>query len=345
MTTANSQGGGAAQASLESALPLKVAIRIFDERERRHLSQILLLAAQRSPGRILTVSAADAEVVLINPEEPGSALFIRNAQRGKRPLPVIYGGEPEPGLPWLAKPARSNDVIDLLNRLPGFLDAVSSDSAGETVGDDLPPLIPTHDFNGVLSRLHGIRRQEQPVLINTGQGEILVDPRPGTAYVPRQSAGDKLTHTYAGMASMLADAIRPVSRAELVERIASFRHDIFSLEELGWSLSLLARPVEPAPAALMQKRFRLRHWPNFARLEHTQLHLIWAGMLIRQPLDLSTLLARSPQGFAPLARFYNGCALAGLLVHSDQVRGQSGAQATDSRRSGIFKRLLDRLAG
>ena len=91
MTTAQSQGGGA-PASLESALPLKVAIRIFDERERRHLNQILLLAAQRSPGRILTVSAADAEVVLINPEEPGSAVFIRNARRGKRPLPVIYWG-------------------------------------------------------------------------------------------------------------------------------------------------------------------------------------------------------------------------------------------------------------
>ena len=249
------------------------------------------------------------------------------------------------GLPWLAKPARSNDVIELLNRLPAFLETAAGDCADETIRDDLPPLIPTHDFGEVLARLHGIRRQEQPMVIGSGQGEIIVDPRPGTVYVPRHAAGDKLAQTCAGMASMCADDIRPLSRAALVERIASFRHDALSLEELGWTLSLLARPVEPASPELLQKRFRLRHWPNFARLEHTQLHLIWAGMLIRQPLDLSTLLARSPQGFAPLARFYNGCALAGLLVHSDQVRGQSGGPATDTRRSGIFKRLLDRLAG
>ena len=68
-------------------------------------------------------------------------------------------------------------------------------------------------------------------------------------------------------------------------------------------------------------------------------------LLIRQPMNLSALLARSPQGFAPVARFYNGCALAGLLINSDQIRGATGIVQGQAKRSGIFKRLLDKLAG
>ena len=329
-----------------SEAPLvRIAIRIFDERERRHLQQILLLATLRLPGKFVTVPAAEAEVVFINPEEPGAEVFIRNARRGKRPVPVIYGGEAQRDLPWLAKPAISNDLIELINKLPDFLREVETER--RVAGQDAEPLplIETHDFSSVMQRLQSLKRSDHPTLIDTGRSHVLVDPRPGIAYVPAQAAGPQLGRTYEAMAAIKDSQISHVSRADLVEKISSFRHESISLEELGWSLAFMARPREPAPVQLMQTRFRLRHWPNFARLEHTQLHLLWAGMLIRQPMNLAALLARSPQGFAPVARFYNGCALAGLLINSDQTRGPSALVQGQTKRSGIFKRLLDKLAG
>jgi hypothetical protein len=320
---------------------IRLAIRIFDERERSHLSQILSLAAQRSPGKFVEVAAAQADVVFVNPDEPGAAVFIRNALRGKKPVPVIYGGEPERGLPWLGKPARSKEVLDLIATLPAFVAAelpASSVSAGSEEGDDQAILIPTHDFAAVLNALHGMRRREQPCVIAAGAGEILIDPRPGIAYVPSHSAGDRLVRTYSSMASLGADAIRSIPRASLIERLASFRHEAVSLEELGWSLAFLARPREPAPDAVMKTRLRLRHWPNFARLEHNQLHLVWAGMMIRQPLTISRFdSAAHLRGLLPLPGSTTPARLPDLLVSSDQVRGtvaQSDAMADQSSAVG-----------
>jgi hypothetical protein len=337
-------------AAVEDPQPIRLAIRIFDERERRNLSQILLLAVQRYEGAILTVGAADAEVVLINPDEPGSAVFIRNARRGKRPVPVVYGGTPETGLPWLAKPARSNDILALFRELPAYLkhteETVPAVNGTEPASAEaVPPLIPTHDFCQVMQYLHGVRAEQSPSLIETGNGQILIDPRPRAVYVPAQIGGERLASTYAAMSALPAGSIRPLSRQELAERISSLRHDSISLDEFGWSLSFMSRPREPDPAVIGDRRFRLRHWPNFARLEHTQLHLVWAGMMIRQPLSLAMLIARSPQGFAPVARFYNGCALANLLVCSDQQRGAPVQSSAAASRTGIFKRLLEKLAG
>jgi hypothetical protein len=324
---------------------VRIAVRIFDERERRHLQQILLLATQRLPGKFITVPAAEAEVVFINPDEPGAEVFIRNARRGKRPVPVIYGGEAQRDLPWLAKPAISNDLIELIKSMPDFLREGSTEKHGNVQGIDLLPLIETHDFSNVMHRLHQLKRSDNPTVIDVGSSHVLVDPRPGVAYVPVQAAGPRMSKTYEAMAVLQDGRISHISRADLIEKISSFRHESISLEELGWSLAFMARPREPAPVTLIQTRFRLRHWPNFARLEHTQLHLLWAGMLIRQPMSLSALLARSPQGFAPVARFYNGCALAGLLINSDQTRGPSSPLQGQEKRSGIFKRLLEKLAG
>lgn len=322
---------------------LKIAIRIFDDRERWHLSQIMSLAAPRCRVDMESVAAADADVVFINPEEPGAELFIRNAGRGKRPLPVVYGGDAAPGIPWLVKPARSPEMVTLLNQLPDQLELITPDTPAAPTMQDSPDLLPTHDFVSVLSLLRSIRSHATPVQLDTGNGKLVIDPRSGTVYIPAQCAGPNLAGTYTALETLPAERINNIDRVTMVKDLAARRVESLSLDELGWSLSFLARPAEPAPAAALETRVRLKHWPNFARLEHSQIHLVWAGMLIRQPLTLSALLARSPQGFAPAARFYNACALSGLLICSDQAR-KTKVVTRGEQRTGIFKKILQKLA-
>ena len=323
---------------------LKIAIRIFDDRERWHLSQIMALAAPRCEVDMETVAAADADVVFINPEEPGAELFIRNAGRGKRPLPVVYGGDATPGIPWLVKPARSSEMVTLLNQLPEQLEMITPEAPAAPAMQNSPELLPTHDFVNVLSLLRNIRSHATPVQLDTANGELVIDPRSGTVYVPAQCAGPNLAGTYAALETIPQERIRAIDRVSMVKSLAARRVESISLDELGWSLSFLARPAEPAPASALETRVRLKHWPNFARLEHSQIHLVWAGMLIRQPLTLSAIIARSPQGFAPAARFYNACALSGLLTCSDQAR-KTKVVASGEQRTGIFKKILQKLAG
>ena len=333
----------AGETSPEGERRLKVAIRIFDDRERWHLSQILTLAAPRSGLLLETVAAADADVVFINPDEPGSDLFIRNAGRGKRPLPVVYGGEAAADLPWLLKPARSTEMVPLLKSLPDHLDQLAPDAVVAPLKTERPPLLPTHDFVTALDLVRTVRQQSGPVRIQLGHDAMLIEPRSGEVYLPGHRAGPNLADTYATLASLPAEMITTIDRPAMVKELAARRVETLGLDELGWSLAFLARPAEPAPATVLEARVRLRHWPNFARLEHSQMHLVWAGMLVRQPLSLSALLARSPQGFAPVARFYNACALSGLLVRSDEVR-KTQVVASEEKRTGIFRKILQKLA-
>ena len=92
---------------------MKVAIRVFDEDERRYLETILDLAARRLKIAMEKTPTGVADVVFLKADEPGASLLINSSLVRKHPIVVIYGGSDHP---WtLDKPATSRGLVELLS--------------------------------------------------------------------------------------------------------------------------------------------------------------------------------------------------------------------------------------
>lgn len=112
-------------------MELRVAIRIFDGREQKHLSHILSLASKRGEVAIVSVPAAVADVIFIKQDEPGASVFLKPERRGTLPLAVVYD-EVRDGQQWfLQKPATSNELIPLLRDLQQAVARLPRRSAAE----------------------------------------------------------------------------------------------------------------------------------------------------------------------------------------------------------------------
>ena len=76
---------------------MKVAIRVFDEDERRYLETVLDLASRRLKIALEHVASGAAEVVFLKEDEPGASLLINASLVRKHPIVVVYGSS---GYPW-----------------------------------------------------------------------------------------------------------------------------------------------------------------------------------------------------------------------------------------------------
>jgi len=95
-------------------MELRVAIRVADERDHKHLSSTIRLANRRnSHVRLVECPFTEADVVIVRRGESGSALFLQACEAAGHPVPIIYSSNcNEPG--WVLRwPARTTDLINL----------------------------------------------------------------------------------------------------------------------------------------------------------------------------------------------------------------------------------------
>lgn len=98
-------------------MEIRIAIRIFDGREQKHLSHILALAGKRSEVEVLTAPAAEADVIFIRRDEPGASIFLQPGRANTRPIAVVYDETRDDAAWFLQKPATSAALIPLLQEL------------------------------------------------------------------------------------------------------------------------------------------------------------------------------------------------------------------------------------
>lgn len=98
-------------------MEIRIAIRIFDGREQKHLSHILALAGKRSEVEVLTAPAAEADVIFIRRDEPGASIFLQPGRADTRPIAVVYDETRDDAAWFLQKPATSAALIPLLQEL------------------------------------------------------------------------------------------------------------------------------------------------------------------------------------------------------------------------------------
>lgn len=323
---------------------IRVAVRILDARERQHLSQIIAVTGQRTGWTLLSVPCADADLVFVNPDDPGSQLLLERSREGRKPLAIAYGGNESDNIN-LPKPARSTELYQLLQSLQERLSQPESDPDCDEPRRD-HRLVQTEDYRDLISFLAGVRERPQPVRIQVDDDNaILIDPHRGIAYLFGEQIQRNTGATLERLQTLPAGAISSVPRREFTLSLVDTPAAGISLEELAWLVCHKATPTRKQPRRVIEEPFRLLRWPNFSRLHHEQVHLLWCGSLMRESQTLAQLTARSSGGMIAAARFYNSCLVAGLLRHDSKQRDSSRSKAGASGRTSVFKRIIDKLAG
>lgn len=339
---------------------LRVAIRIFDGREQKHLSQILSMSSKRSDVSVLTVPASSADVIFIKHDEPGASVFLQSGRERKRPIAVLYGEENDDYAWFLRKPATSTDLIPLLKALRAEADslplqpvmlpiettapesAAAPIAAGKTLA--ATPIVPTITGQTLLEKLKTCAETGRILSVQLDTSSYLViDGSKKTVHVSSR---------YMDMPQTLLDVLVMFRESDYVElsdservRLLEYAHmSALSLEQFTWMACHHVEPQLPIPDAIANLAFRLTRWPTFTRLRYKPVHMQWAGRLVKTAHSMSHLTLGVMDDMIEAAKFYNACVVGGLvMVEVASVTAAATSPDGLSEKKGLFQRILQRL--
>lgn len=342
-------------------MELRVAIRIFDDREQKHLSHILSLASKRGEVPILTAPAASADVIFIKNGEPGASVFLQQGRARKLPIAVLYD-DIQTDYSWiLRRPATSTALIPLMKDLQqavallqreALINPASTEpypSIEKTKITAPPTLIPTISGQALLDRLCGRDGRNVIWCVQLDLNSyFVIDAKNHVVYVPVR---------YMDMPVALLDILMMFRNSDFVEindaELASIlvRDGVMHMtkipcEQFAWMACQYAEPQLPISDSAINTQFRLQRWPSFTRLNHTSRHMQWSGRLMKGAASLAQLTVGAVDDLVDAAKFYNACMVGGLatvVAAGDSASLEHETEKNDSEKSGLFQRILKRL--
>lgn len=288
---------------------LRICIQLQDALETWYLTRTLEMGAHMAGITArFGVKPADADLVVVAPSESGAVALLQGDAAGADTVVVGYSAAEVPGVRWLPRPARTRDARKLL-------EAVHARKHHAALGPRAPGALALPfqvvNFQDLLLRLKRGIGNGEPFFIQGGLGFGLV-------VLPRLN---KVCSQVDMAIGDVCDALRPVRLADMrsisdidaAKRVVESHRFALPLDAVAWELALQAIPLSASRPLLDGMNLRLRALPDFAHLHQNPEHQRWAAMLLQQDLALADLVAASPEGLDPVARFANACSVLGLL--------------------------------
>ena len=137
-----------------------------------------------------------------------------------------------------------------------------------------------------------------------------------------------------------------LSEAELEQQVLEQDLQHYSPTVILWQASLFASKGLLTSDLSRQSFFKLKHWPNFARIAHSRTHLKLAAFMANRIERLATIAEKTQTSIADVIDFCNACQVTGILIVSDAASLQqpkAAAKVLSQQQKGLFKRILQRL--
>lgn len=288
---------------------LRISIQLQDALETWYLTRTLEMGAHMA-GLTVRFGACpeEADLVVLAPSEPATVSLL---QRGALPadcVRVAYSAAEVPGLRWLPRPARTRDARALL-------EAVESRKRQAATGARFPSTLalpfPVVNFQDLLLRLKRGFANGEPFFLQCGLGLGVVALPPLDKVCSQVDMGvGELCDSLRGV--RLAD-MRDLGEVEAAKRVVETHRHALPLSALAWELAMRAIPLAASRPLLEGAHLRLRAVPDFTRLPAHPGHRRWSERLLQGTPSLPELVAESPEGLDPVARFANACSVLGLL--------------------------------
>jgi len=299
-------------------MTLKIALRIADDLERSRFLSLFEIMAPRLADQWEVTDTGDADVVIVDANQPGSKFFLNTCRRSIGALPVVYAHSNEMGSEWyLAKPVRVNSFIPLLNKAGTFVRESRASSRNAKVGRDRSLLMISDKVDALA--------QDNPlaalIAMVTGEGsarflsnarlpKLYYDPVARLLYAPAE----------------LLDVTRPFTRLQLLNRIditqvhlvevsaamlpSLAERDLLIAVDLDLALwcSALHLSQGRLPRGMSEKELaRLKHPPDFHRFPCPPEAREIAELLHAQPISLEGVARKLNLPLPTVVDMFNAC--------------------------------------
>lgn len=288
---------------------LRISIQLQDALETWYLTRTLEMGAHMA-GLTLRFGARpeESDLVVVAPSEPGAVALLQRDVLPAGSVLVGYSAAEVPGLRWLPRPARTRDARTLLEAVEARKRQVA---AGPRALAMLALPFQVVNFQELLLHLKRGYANGEPFFIQCGLGlGLVVLPRLDKVYSQIDVGVADVCDSLRGV--RLAD-LRRLGEVEAAKRVVETHHHALPLSALAWELALQAIPLAASRPLLEGAHLKLRARPDFSLLPESPQQLRWSEMLLQRDLSLPELVASSPEGLDPVARFANACSVLGLL--------------------------------
>lgn len=293
--------------SASSAHVLGIALQLPDALETWYLTRILQSGAHLAGITLrFDVPAQEADLIIVSTVEPATVTTL--PQGSGHAVRVAYTTTAVPGMLWLPRPGRTRDARKLLEAAE---DRRRHRAQGPRAPGTLALPFQVAGFQDLLLRLkRGIARGE-PFLINVNLGfSLVVLPRIRRVCSPIEVG---VADICASLSEVKLGDMRTLTEAEAAKRMVETHRHGLPLSALAWAIALQALPLSASRPLQEGLQLRLNASPDFALLPACPEHRAWTELLLQQAVSLPELLAHSPAGLDPVARFTNACSVLGLL--------------------------------
>lgn len=269
-----------------------------------------------------------ADVVLVDVDNPSTAGTWQSLKGDAGTLRVAYTDRPDfPGARWLLpKPLRAAALVDLLNHLD-----VATEAENERA--------PTSEGVSQSSHLELVqllnRDLDVPMQLSDGQHRLIVD-KPSRRY----AASHDLEEMH-GLCDMPVNRLH-LERVDAADDAAAWQ----PLSQLLWFCALVGSHGQLLQGLDPRGRYRLKRWPNFKQLKHSQEDYRISAFMTRNPAaTVDEICEATSVDREHVIGFLNASASCGYLrmEHAQTRVPSTPGHRMPSSRHGLLSMIRTRL--
>lgn len=301
-----------------------IAVRIADELERQRLVALFDIMAPQLQHHWVVTAPADAAVVIIEGDFPGSQDFLAACKQLAGAVPVLLGHTNPLQAEWfLQRPVRVQTTVALLNHLGQYLQTRQSTPAPVDAPADSGAGTPYGRLRRMFDHL-----QAQPAYyrFDTAAGWPLYYDSVRDRVLLRQEQARSSQPSQTVQQIVECFAQRQLS-AIAVERFKSVSNDphfaLFTRDALIWIWYLNDNSTDQP---MSQDGYQLTRWPTLTSLPHTATHLKLCQYMSSHLATQQTIAADTQLPAATVRNFCNACEALGLVTIKAVVQEQNPAQ-------------------
>jgi hypothetical protein len=327
-------------------MSLTIAFRISDQLELNRFISLFAAVPARLKHAWKITDLRDANVVVVDANEPGTNYFLETCRKSAGALPLVYADSNWLRADWfLAKPVRAASLVDVLNSIGARLQAPDKPAAPATKLSLVQAQEPTNDTF-----------IPQPVC-------AWLDSNQRTRHARVMLQGEPVFYIDRGEQQVALPVDRLINRSQPQLNRLDFRHhEQFRLEELGaidwqqqaseecimmgfdafrWLVYQSLSDGKLHPALNENATIKLASFPNFSQLPHSPAHVLLASYLIKQGGNLNSIVERTRLQRDLVVAFINASHAIGILQTQQSLFGGTATTGQDGRLvSKLFKRLF-----
>ena len=333
---------GAVGATAEA--PIRIALRLFDTLERnRFLSLFKIIQLQTAIG-FSVVDCDHANVVIIDPDEPGGERILR-ASQGSEGITAIAYTDVSSDLygHTIEKPVKMKPLMTVLKALAEAL----RDGAG-TVSPKTEKLaaVAEGQFDpdaGIIGMLRSRKHQGGHCLTLPEVGEIYLD-YDAQCYYSELGSPRQIAKRFSLLGKEDLEQ-RACSAEELQSQVSSKQLTQHEIAGLIWALTLFCSNGVPLRDLNVNKPVQLRQWPNLTKLAHQPEHARLCALLVQHPSTIDSAQQRTGIDRQSIISFFNACALLDLLKPVEDSGEEVKQGRVDTGKGALLKKIVNRLFG